>query len=113
MAYRKCQSVLGVIRLSIPRTVQQTNIHPAICHACCCSPLCLDVGARSDVVFAGEDKLVVQDPLRLVVETRARVELNHLHKTWEIDATVWRVPDLYLVVFHCEIMSASFQMTNL
>ena len=44
------------------------------------TPFCLDVGAGPDVVFAGEHKLIVQDPLRLMVETRTRMQLNHLRE---------------------------------
>ena len=44
------------------------------------TPFCLDVSAGPDVVFAGEHKLIVQDPLRLMVETRTRMQLNHLRE---------------------------------
>ena len=43
-------------------------------------PLCFDIGAGSDVVLAGQHKLVVQNPLWLVVEARARVELYNLSR---------------------------------
>ena len=44
------------------------------------TPFCLDVSAGPYVVFAGEHKLIVQDPLRLMVETRTRMQLNHLRE---------------------------------
>ena len=58
-------------------------------------PLRLDVCAGSDVVLGGEDELVVEDPLGLVVETRARVELHHL------------------VVLHGQVVTRPFQVGDL
>ena len=58
-------------------------------------PLRLDVCAGSDVVLGGEDELVVEDPLGLVVETRARVELHHL------------------VVLHGQVVTRPLQVGNL
>lgn len=54
-----------------------------------------DVCDSPDVVFGGEDKLVVQDPLWLVVKAGGRVELNHL------------------VVFDGHVMACTFQVSNL
>ena len=42
------------------------------------SPFRLDVGARSNVVLAGENKLIVENPLGFVVKTSARMELHNL-----------------------------------
>src|SRR4029434_1443096 len=42
------------------------------------SPLWFDVGARADVVLGGEHKLVVEDPLWLVVQHRRGMKLHHL-----------------------------------
>ena len=58
-------------------------------------PLRLDVCAGSDVVLGGEDELVVEDPLGLVVQTRARVELHHL------------------VVLHGQVVSRPLQVGDL
>ena len=41
-------------------------------------PLRLDVCAGSDVVLGGEDELVVEDPLGLVVEAGRGVQLHDL-----------------------------------
>lgn len=42
------------------------------------SPLRLDVRARTDVVFGGEDELVIEHPLRFVVQHSGGVQLHHL-----------------------------------
>jgi hypothetical protein len=42
-------------------------------------PLWLDVCAGPDVVFGGEDELVVEHPLGLVVQACRGVQLHHLH----------------------------------
>ena len=41
-------------------------------------PFRFDVGDGADVIFGGEDKLVVEHPLRLVVEAGGGVELHNL-----------------------------------
>lgn len=43
-------------------------------------PFWFDVGTCSDVVSRRKDKLVVQHPLRFVVEAGARVKLNNLEE---------------------------------
>lgn len=59
------------------------------------SPLWLDVCASADVVFGGEHKFIVKNPLRFVVQNRRRVQLDHL------------------VVFDCEVMTSTFQVGHL
>ena len=58
-------------------------------------PLRLDVGAGADVVLGGQHKLVVQHPLRLVVEHCGRVQLHHL------------------VVLHCQVVARALQVSDL
>ena len=49
-----------------------TALHPVA------SPVRLDIRAGADVVLRGQDKLIVQNPLGLVVQTGGGVQLNHL-----------------------------------
>ena len=42
------------------------------------SPISLDVSAGSNVVLRGQDKLIVQHPLRLVVQTSRWMQLYNL-----------------------------------
>ena len=42
------------------------------------SPISLDVSAGSNVVLCGQDKLIVQHPLRLVVQTSRWMQLYNL-----------------------------------
>lgn len=58
-------------------------------------PLWFDVCASADVVFGGEHKFVVKNPLWLVVQNCRWVQLDHL------------------VVFDCEVMTCTFQMGHL
>merc|ERR1719175_503949 len=53
------------------------------------------IRACTDVILSGQDKLIVENPLWLVVKTRARMKLDNL------------------VIFDCEIMSCSLQMRHL
>lgn len=59
------------------------------------SPLWFDVCASAYVVFGGEHKFVVKNPLGFVVQNRRRVQLDHL------------------VVFDCEVMTSTFQVGHL
>lgn len=54
-----------------------------------------DVGHGANVVFGGEHKLVVDDPVRFVVEASRGVQLHNL------------------VVFDCEVVACSLQVGNL
>lgn len=58
-------------------------------------PLWFDICASADVVFGGEDKLIVEHPLRFVVQDCWRMQLDHL------------------VVFDCEVMTCALQMSHL
>lgn len=58
-------------------------------------PLWLDVCASADVVLGGEDKFIVEHPLRLVVQDCGGMQLDHL------------------VVFYCEVMTCTLQMCHL
>ena len=42
------------------------------------SPISLDISAGSNVVLCGQDKLIVQHPLRLVVQTSRWMQLYNL-----------------------------------
>lgn len=42
------------------------------------APLRFDVCDGSDVVFSGQHKLIIEDPLGFVVEARRGMELNDL-----------------------------------
>ena len=42
------------------------------------APVWFDVCDGSDVVLSGEHELVVQNPLRFVIQTRGRMELDDL-----------------------------------
>lgn len=58
-------------------------------------PLGLDVGDGTNVVLGGQYELVVQHPLRLVVQTGGGVELDHL------------------AVLHCQVVTRPLQVGNL
>lgn len=58
-------------------------------------PFWFDVSARADVVLAGEHKLIVKHPLRLVVQHSGWVQLHHL------------------VVLHGQVMSGALQVSDL
>src|SRR4029434_2515096 len=59
------------------------------------SPLWFDVGARADVVLGGAHKLVVEDPLWLVVQHRRGMKLHHL------------------VVLHRQVVTRPLQVSHL
>lgn len=53
------------------------------------------ISAGADVVLGGQHKLIVENPLGLVVQYGGRVQLDHL------------------VVLHCEIVAGALQVSNL
>lgn len=61
----------------------------------CNSPLWSDAGARADVVLGGEHKLVVEHPVRLVVQHSGGVQLDHL------------------VVLHRQVLACALQVRHL
>lgn len=63
--------------------------------ACFSIPFGFYVSAGADVVLGGQHKLVVENPLGLVVQYGGRVQLDHL------------------VVLHCEIVAGALQVSNL
>ena len=58
-------------------------------------PVGLDVRHRPNVILRGQHELVVEDPLRFVVQTGGRVQLNHL------------------VILHGQVMTSALQMSHL
>lgn len=62
---------------------------------CFSLPFGFYISAGADVVLGGQHKLIVENPLRLVVQYGRRVQLDHL------------------VVLHCEIVAGALQVSNL
>lgn len=64
-------------------------------HLCSSLPFGFDISAGADVVLGGQHKLVIENPLGLVVQYGGRVQLDHL------------------VVLHREIVAGALQVSNL
>jgi hypothetical protein len=57
--------------------------------------LTFNIRHSSDVIFSGQNKFIINNPLWLVIQTRGRVKLN------------------ILVVFYGEIVTSSLQVSHL
>ena len=69
-------------------------------------PLGLDVGDGPDVVFGGQDKLVVQDPLGFVIQTGGRMQLDDLVVLdGQVVAGPLQMRDLQLKIFRFYVLS--------
>ncbi len=76
--------------LSLRSICQQLNAF-----ACSSLPFGFDISAGADVVLGGQHKLVIENPLGLVVQYGGRVQLDHL------------------VVLHRQIVAGALQVSNL
>ncbi len=83
-----------LLKLSLCLALREV-VHVVVLRCSLHQPLRLDVRDCADVVFGGEDELVVQNPLWFVVQARRRVKLHDL------------------VVLHGQVMTAAFQVSNL
>ncbi len=91
---RYAECLLGFFFLCC-RSICQQRTNKFNAFACFSLPFGLDISAGADVVLGGQHKLVIENPLGLVVQYGGRVQLDHL------------------VVLHREIVSGALQVSNL
>ena len=66
-------------------------------------PISLDVGTGPNIILCGQDKLVVQDPLRFVVQAGRRMQLHNLqscHGNGNRSTALQQGPHTYVCIRH-------------